>query len=777
MLLHAFLFLSGYKTLRSCLGISPYFLFLSNSLFFVFADKWPLTSTGLPSTAGTTASIAFIRKGKIYIGHVGDSGIVLGQRSRKGIRWNAKHLTIDHKPESPSEKARIESCGGVVQQKFGVSRVVWNRPKRTYTGPVTRGTHVEQIPFLAVARSLGDLWSYNSRNNTFVVSPEPDVSVEIIDVQNYKCLIFASDGVWNMMDPRLAIDKVYETETYNRRLMHDGGETAAIHWRNPSRVLVEHTLNLWKHSNMRADNTSVVCVMLDSPEQREQLKLHNTVKMVNECVLDPDNLDDEQMIVDYSINQQFQLEHFTQYNMYTPGALQRHNASYDLLADMKRTEEANQFNTANRDLTSGNSLNNYHYTPNLDTHNLHPPMFPSGFHHSQYPHNQHHQQASEGYSSGYESYDYQNDYQMASTSSNSDNYHHDIGVTYQSTNYDNGFTKSNCTNSYVLTNLKTIHQQQHHTYYDQASYYEPLNERSHLPPLHYRFRYVRNPQNLERFEFMPFTEEELDTFEEEEKIRQYQSHQHVPDTDVDAFSDEDDSSLSAGDIQQIEKNGQSFADDVTEKILHPQQQTCDDSVQIHEISSSCTHKPSSDADTDYEAKPNMLNDKENSGALLRKKKTFKIRLTRKFYETRQNGRSLRSGIISTTSTGTFNKIIGREKAQRRAARAIRQNVKFEKFTLESIKKMQVYTEKAAKNKENKPEEKCVEPVARVLRKSHIKHTAATTTTKLSELAPVSRSLRSNNNDIKLADMRMTRKRASTVISQNPANRIRLRKLK
>ena len=34
--------------------------------------------SGLPSTSGTTASIAFIRRGKLFTGHVGDSGIVLG---------------------------------------------------------------------------------------------------------------------------------------------------------------------------------------------------------------------------------------------------------------------------------------------------------------------------------------------------------------------------------------------------------------------------------------------------------------------------------------------------------------------------------------------------------------------------------------------------------------------------------------------------------------------------------------------------------------------------
>ena len=43
-------------------------------------ENWPKTASGLPSTAGTTASIAFIRRGKIYVGHVGDSAIVLGVR-------------------------------------------------------------------------------------------------------------------------------------------------------------------------------------------------------------------------------------------------------------------------------------------------------------------------------------------------------------------------------------------------------------------------------------------------------------------------------------------------------------------------------------------------------------------------------------------------------------------------------------------------------------------------------------------------------------------------
>ena len=42
--------------------------------------NWRPTASGLASTAGTTASICFIKRGKIFVGHCGDSGIILGQQ-------------------------------------------------------------------------------------------------------------------------------------------------------------------------------------------------------------------------------------------------------------------------------------------------------------------------------------------------------------------------------------------------------------------------------------------------------------------------------------------------------------------------------------------------------------------------------------------------------------------------------------------------------------------------------------------------------------------------
>ncbi|XP_078044193.1 protein phosphatase 2C [Augochlora pura] len=234
-------------------------------------DKWPRTASGLPSTAGTTASIAFIRKGKIYIGHVGDSAIILGYQVEGDPQWRAKALTKDHKPESGSEMMRIRESGGKVISKSGVPRVVWNRPRIGHKGPVRRSTHIDEIPFLAVARSLGDLWSYNSELNTFVVSPEPDVKVVAIDVESHRCLIFGTDGLWNMLTPQSAVAIVQAADRHNEKHLIASQQTCNGQsdnvqlWINPSKSLVDKALERWSQKRLRADNTSVVTLMLDPP--------------------------------------------------------------------------------------------------------------------------------------------------------------------------------------------------------------------------------------------------------------------------------------------------------------------------------------------------------------------------------------------------------------------------------------------------------------------------------------------------------------------------------
>ncbi|XP_077597410.1 protein phosphatase 1D-like isoform X2 [Stigmatopora nigra] len=216
--------------------------------------EWPKTITGLPSTSGTTASVIVIRGAQMYVAHVGDSAVVVGvKENESAITLQALEVTQDHKPELPKEKERIERLGGSVMKKSGVNRVVWKRPQLTHNGPVRRSTVIDQIPFLAVARSLGDLWSYDFYSGEFVVSPEPDTTVMTLDPKRHRYIILGSDGLWNMMPPKDAVNMCNSHDKMGPKGMSCACRLGCT------------ALLFWKERMLRADNTTVIVLALQEP--------------------------------------------------------------------------------------------------------------------------------------------------------------------------------------------------------------------------------------------------------------------------------------------------------------------------------------------------------------------------------------------------------------------------------------------------------------------------------------------------------------------------------
>jgi serine/threonine protein phosphatase PrpC len=93
------------------------------------------------------------------------------------------NLTIDHKPDLPAEKARIEAKGGrvfAVEYEDGV-----DGPARVWLG------HMD-VPGLAMSRSLGDAIAH-----TAGVSSDPEFfEYEFNKGREDLVLVMASDGLW-----------------------------------------------------------------------------------------------------------------------------------------------------------------------------------------------------------------------------------------------------------------------------------------------------------------------------------------------------------------------------------------------------------------------------------------------------------------------------------------------------------------------------------------------------------------------------------------------------
>jgi serine/threonine protein phosphatase PrpC len=114
--------------------------------------------------SGTTCSVVLhaLKERMLYIAHVGDSRVVLGRQSNNV--WQAVDLTVDHKPDLPEERARIEKAGGVVIFDGGWNYRVFAKDKIDSRG--------KRYPGLNMSRAMGDLNGFNDAG----ISAIPDVN-------------------------------------------------------------------------------------------------------------------------------------------------------------------------------------------------------------------------------------------------------------------------------------------------------------------------------------------------------------------------------------------------------------------------------------------------------------------------------------------------------------------------------------------------------------------------------------------------------------------------
>lgn len=109
----------------------------------------------------------------MLIANAGDCRAVLGKRGK------AVELSKDHKPDSSSERLRIEKLGGVVHDGYLNGQ-------------------------LSVARAIGDWHMKDPKGSSSPLSAEPELQEMVLNEED-EFLILGCDGLWDVMSSQCAV--------------------------------------------------------------------------------------------------------------------------------------------------------------------------------------------------------------------------------------------------------------------------------------------------------------------------------------------------------------------------------------------------------------------------------------------------------------------------------------------------------------------------------------------------------------------------------------------
>ncbi|KAG2637764.1 probable protein phosphatase 2C 64 [Panicum virgatum] len=188
--------------------------------------------------SGSTAVTVLKLGSDLYMANIGDSRAVLGSRDGAAGGMMAVQLTVDLKPDVPSEAERIKKCRGRVfalQDEPEVPRV-W--------------LPFDDAPGLAMARAFGDfcLKDYG------VISVPEFFHWSLTEKDQF--VILASDGVWDALSNQQAVDIVSSSPSRSKA----------------AKSLVEAATREWKtkYPTSKIDDCAVVCLYLDGKMDHER---------------------------------------------------------------------------------------------------------------------------------------------------------------------------------------------------------------------------------------------------------------------------------------------------------------------------------------------------------------------------------------------------------------------------------------------------------------------------------------------------------------------------
>lgn len=186
--------------------------------------------------SGSTCVLLFKPQHKLICLNIGDSKCIL----IKSFPYNTNKfkyipLSNDHKPINTTERARIEKNGGTIAQ--------YKDPEKGYDGPMRVWVKGEDYPGLAVSRSLGDAVA-----KTVGVISEPNI-IEMDLTGDDKCVVIASDGVWDYLNEENVIGIV-------------SGFLTKCDPQGAADEIVDQAIAKWEQNGVERDDITVIVVFL-----------------------------------------------------------------------------------------------------------------------------------------------------------------------------------------------------------------------------------------------------------------------------------------------------------------------------------------------------------------------------------------------------------------------------------------------------------------------------------------------------------------------------------
>jgi serine/threonine protein phosphatase PrpC len=196
--------------------------------------------------SGTTGIIVLLHGRELFCANVGDSRAVLGRRltgrgasddaaatRSKQARYYAVALSVDHKPDRPDERKRIQNLGGHVESWHG------------NIGPARVWLPTTRVPGLAMSRSFGD----QVVENIGVIADPEIYHLEVCPADAF--IVLGSDGIWEF----LSSDDVVQ---FVGRRKDQGESPQAV-----AEQLVQEAVRRWMAEESVIDDTTCIVVYLE----------------------------------------------------------------------------------------------------------------------------------------------------------------------------------------------------------------------------------------------------------------------------------------------------------------------------------------------------------------------------------------------------------------------------------------------------------------------------------------------------------------------------------